>query len=156
MHHDHDHTNSREHDVDLLNTLIATTLDSVKGFQESAEDTKNPSHEQFFREMSQERSQVASELQAHVRSLGGDPRTESSTAGAAHRTWVNLKSAITGGDEKAVVNEVENGEDYIKNKFETAISDDKISPETRGLLEKAMISIRKGHDRASAMKHSMA
>lgn len=156
MHHDHDRTNNREHDIDLLNTLIATTLDSMKGFRESAEESKNPSHQQFFREMSQERSQIASDLQAHVRSLGGEPRTESSTAGAAHRTWVNIKNAITGGDEKAVVNEVENGEDYIKEKFKKALEDDKISPETRGVLEKCMTSIRKGHDRASAMKHAMA
>lgn len=156
MHHDHDHTESREHDVDLLNTLIATTLDSVKGFREAAEDSKNSEHQRFFREMSQERSQVASDLQAHVRSLGGEPRTESSTAGAVHRTWLNIKDAITGNDEKAVVNEVENGEDYIKGKFETALNDDKISPETRGVLEKCMASIRKGHDRASAMKHAMA
>ena len=156
MHHDHDHTNNREHDVDLLNTLIATTLDSVKGFREAAEDSKNPNHQQFFREMSQERSQVASDLQAHVRTLGGDPRTEASTAGAAHRTWLSLKEAITGNDEEGVVNEVERGEDYIKEKFEKALNDDKILPETRVLLEKSMVSIRKGHDRASALKHSMA
>lgn len=145
----------KSHDIDVVNTLIATTLDSVKGFREAAEDTKDASRSQFFREMSEERSRVASDMQAHVRSLGGDPRTESSNAGALHRTWLNVREAITGNDDETVIREVENGEDYIKGKFETALQDDDLSVETRGLLEKCMTSIRKGHDRASAMKQAL-
>ena len=144
------------HDTTVLNTLTATTLDSMKGYRESAEASENTTHQQFFNQMAEERSQVAADLQEHVRSLGGDPETESSTAGAAHRGWVNLKSAITGRDEQAIVNEVERGEDYIKEKFEAAMKDDELSPETRGLLEKSFVSIRQGHDRASQMKHGMA
>jgi uncharacterized protein (TIGR02284 family) len=143
------------HDVSVLNTLIATTLDSMKGYRESAENSENTTHAQFFREMAEERSQVASDLQAHVRSLGGDPEMDSSTAGAAHRGWVDLKSAITGRDEQAVVNEVERGEDYIKEKFEAAMEDDELSAESRGAIEKCFASIRKGHDRASQIKHAL-
>jgi uncharacterized protein (TIGR02284 family) len=145
----------KSHDTTVLNTLIATTLDSMKGYRESAGESENATHRQFFNEMAEERSQVASDLQAQVRSLGGDPEMDSSTAGAAHRGWVNLKSAITGRDEQAIVNEVERGEDYIKEKFETAMMDDELSPETRGKLETCFGSIRKGHERASQMKHSM-
>jgi uncharacterized protein (TIGR02284 family) len=145
----------KSHDTTVLNTLIATTLDSMKGYRESASESENPQHRQFFNQMAEERSQVASDLQAQVRSLGGDPEMDSSTAGAAHRGWVNLKSAITGRDEQAIVDEVERGEDYIKEKFETAMMDDDLSPETRGKLEQCFASIRKGHDRASQMKHAM-
>ncbi|MXP41345.1 PA2169 family four-helix-bundle protein [Altererythrobacter soli] len=146
----------KSHDITVINTLIATTLDSVKGYRESAEDSQVATHAQFFREMSEERSRVASDLQAHVRALGGEPEMESSTAGAVHRTWLNIKEAVTGQDEGAIVNEVERGEDYIKDKYEVALRDGDLSPETRGVLEKCMESIRKGHDRASAMKHALA
>ncbi|MBO0749007.1 MAG: PA2169 family four-helix-bundle protein [Porphyrobacter sp.] len=144
------------HDITILNTLIATTLDSVKGYREAAEQSEDASHRQFFTEMSDERSRVAADLQQQVRSLGGDPEMDSSAAGATHRSWLNLKSAVTGRDEKAIVNEVERGEDYIKEKFEDAIADDELGAATRGALEKCFGSIRKGHDRASAMKHTMA
>ena len=102
------------HDISVLNTLTATTLDSVKGYREAAENSDDAEHRQFFSEMAEERSRLAADLQQHVRAIGGDPETESSTAGAAHRGWVDLKSAITGRDEKAIVNEVERGEDYLK------------------------------------------
>lgn len=144
------------HDITVLNTLIATTLDSVKGYRESAEASEDPSHAQFFREMAEERSRVAADLQQQVRSLGGDPETDSSTAGAVHRAWVDLKSAITGRDEKAIVNEVERGEDYLRDKFQAAMKDAELSSSSRGVLEKCYESVRKGHDRASQMKHAMA
>lgn len=146
----------KSHDIDVTNTLIATTLDSMKGYREAAEDSEVSNHVAFFRAMAEDRSKVASDLQEHVRSLGGDARTESSTAGAVHRTWLDIKAAITGNDEEAVIREVERGEDYIKEKFEAAIGDDDLSPQTRGVLEKCMESIRRGHDRASAMKHALA
>ena len=120
------------HDISVLNTLTATTLDSVKGYREAAENSDDAQHRQFFSEMAEERSRMAADLQQHVRAIGGDPEMESSTAGAAHRGWVDLKS-----------------------KFETAMQDDELSSTARGRLEQCFASVRKGHDRASAMKHAM-
>jgi uncharacterized protein (TIGR02284 family) len=144
---------SNSHDITVLNTLIATTLDSVKGYSYAGEESAS-GHSAFFSEMASERSQMATRLQEQVRALGGDPEDESSTAGALHRGFLNLKEAITGGDETALINEVERGEDYIKNKFETAMQDNELMPQTRGAIEQAFASVRKGHDRVSAMKHA--
>ena len=81
---------------------------------------------------------------------------ESSTAGAMHRSWLDLKSAITGRDDQAVINEVERGEDYLKTKYEAAMRDDELSAECRATIEQCFASVLKGHDRASPMKHAMA
>ena len=144
-----------DHDISTLNSLIETTLDSMKGFSDAAEDS-NGTHTQFFREMADERSACASQLQARVTALGGDAEAHSSYTAAAHRGFMNLKEAIMGSNERAVIEEVERGEDYIKGKYETALQDTELSPETRQVIEQAYQSVRKGHDRASAMKHQMA
>ena len=68
-----------------------------------------------------ERQQVVEELRAEVRRLGGDPEDDGSFLGKAHQRFEDLKAAITGRDEKAIINEVERGEDYLKEKFETAL-----------------------------------
>ena len=57
---------SNSHDITVLNTLIATTLDSVKGFSEASEDVDS-TRSAFFTEMASERSQAASHLQQQVR-----------------------------------------------------------------------------------------
>lgn len=143
------------HDISTLNSLIETTLDSMKGFSDAAEDSNGP-HAQFFREMASERSSCASALQARVTALGGSPEEHSSVTAAAHRGFMNLKETLMGNSDRAVIEEVERGEDYIKGKYEAALQDGELSPETRQTIEQAYQSVRKGHDRASAMKHQMA
>ncbi|HEU4651541.1 MAG TPA: PA2169 family four-helix-bundle protein [Croceibacterium sp.] len=143
------------YEISTLNSLIETTLDSMKGFSDAAEDS-NGAHTQFFREMASERSACASELQARVTALGGDAEDHSSYTAAAHRGFMNLKQAVMGNDERAVIEEVERGEDYIKGKYEAALQDRELSGETRKAIEHAYQSVRKGHDRASAMKHQLA
>ncbi len=142
------------HDVTILNTLIRTTLDSYKGFNEACEDTEGR-HRQFFQDMARERSQVATQLQAQVSALGGDPEDDSSFTAAAHRGFMDLKQAVMGDSDEAVIEEVERGEDYLKAKYEAALQDSELSPVTRQVIEQAYQSVRKGHDTASALKHQM-
>ncbi|WP_340315630.1 ferritin-like domain-containing protein [Rhizorhabdus argentea] len=146
---------STDTDVSTLNSLIKTTLDSVKGFEEAAENVDATRFSSQFREFAQERRQVVTSLQAEVRRLGGNPEDDSSFLAAAHRTFMNLKDAVTGRDDKAVVNEVERGEDYIKEKYQAALRDTDVSPQVRQVIEQAYESVRRGHDRASQLKHSL-
>ena len=60
-----------DHDISVLNGLIETTLDSVKGFSDAAEDSNAGTHAAFFPEMAQERRGGATRLQAVVAGLGG-------------------------------------------------------------------------------------
>lgn len=146
---------STDTDVSTLNSLIKTTLDSVKGFEDAAENVDTTRFSSQFREFAQERRQVVTMLQAEVRRLGGNPEDDSSFLAAAHRTFMNLKDAVTGRDDKAVVEEVERGEDYIKEKYQAALRDTDVSPQVRQLIEQAYQSVRRGHDRASQLKHSL-
>ena len=100
-------------------------------------------------------STVASRLQAQVRTLGGDPEDDSSFTAAAHRGFMDLKQAVMGNNDEAVIEEVERGEDYLKAKYEAALEDSELSPGTRQIIEQAYQSVRRGHDTASAMKHQM-
>jgi uncharacterized protein (TIGR02284 family) len=141
-------------DITVLNTLIATTLDSMKGYNEACEDDDGR-YRDMFTDMARDRSETASKLQAQVRQLGGDPEEHSSTLGAAHRVFLNLKQAVTGSDEESLIKEVERGEDYLKNKYEEALKTDSLEPATRSVIEEAYASVRRGHDRVSAIKHAM-
>jgi len=145
-----------DHDIHILNSLIKTTLDSRKGFIDAAEDAENTHFAAFFADFADRRSQAASVLQAEVRRLGGNPEDDSSLLAAAHRTFMNLKEMFVSRDDKAIIEEVERGEDYIKAKFEEALADDELSPDARAVVFEAFQSVEAGHDRASELKHSLA
>ena len=142
-------------EISTLNTLIATTIDSIKGYENSAEDIKNDRLREIFRQRADDRQQVVESLRAEVRRLGGNPEDDGSFMGEAHQRFEDLKSAITGGSEKSIIDEVERGEDYLKGKFEAALKGDTLSGDSRAVVERCYQSVRQGHDQMSQLKHGM-
>lgn len=147
---------STPNDVSVLNGLIKTTLDSMKGYEDAAKDAENTNYATMFADFARDRAQVATQLQDQVRALGGEAELDSSMLAAAHRTFMDLKQAITGKDDKAIIVEVERGEDHIKAKFEDAMKEDGLSPATLDAINTGYASVREGHDKMSALKHSVA
>ena len=137
----------------ILKTLTSTVNDSVKGYRDAAENDEAGQFRSLFTEMADERSRVAEDLRAAVRRAGGEPDEDGSVLGSLHQRWLDLKAAVTGQDEKAIVNEVERGEDYLKEKFEAALKSDALDADSRSIVERAYGSVRQGHDRISALKH---
>jgi len=142
-------------EISTLNTLIATTIDSITGYEDSAENIDNERFREIFRRRADDRKQVVESLRSEVRRLGGDPEDGGSFMGKAHQRFEDLKAAVTGRDEKAIVNEVERGEDYLKGKFEAALSGDTLSGESRSVVERCYQSVRSGHDQMSQLKHGL-
>ena len=140
-------------EITTLNTLIATLLDSVDGYSKSAEDVRNPDLREGFLARARERQGVVGDLQAAVARCGGNPEDDSSTMGGIHRAFLNLKQAVAGNDDTAILNEVERGEDYLKEKFEAALQMDDLGPEARQAIQGAWDSVKSGHDEMSALKH---
>ena len=149
MHHDH------SAEITTLNTLSATLIDSVTGYENSAKHVEGDRFREIFNSRADERQQAVELLRGEVRRLGGDPEDAGSFLGTMHQWFEDLKAAVTGNDEKAIINEVERGEDYLKNKFETALGGDTLSAESRAVVEQAFQSVRAGHDQISQLKHSM-
>jgi uncharacterized protein (TIGR02284 family) len=149
-------TDTDRDEIATLNTLTTTLIDSVTGFEDAAANIEGSSRlQQLFRERASERRQVVEELRAEVRRLGGNPEDDGSFLGKTHQRFLDLKAAVTGRDEQAIVNEVERGEDYLKEKFETALESGNLSSETRQIVERAYQSVRSGHDQVSQLKHGL-
>src|SRR5690349_7368814 len=104
-----------------LNDLIETCKDGEKGFRDAAEAVKGSDLKALFRDYSDQRRRFASELQREVAKLGTTPEKSGSATGALHRGWINLKAAITGKDEGAIVAECERGEDAAKAAYAKAL-----------------------------------
>jgi uncharacterized protein (TIGR02284 family) len=148
-----DHNHSDE--ISTLNTLIATTIDSITGYENSAKDIDNERFREIFRQRADDRQKVVQELRDEVRRLGGDPEDGGSFLGKTHQRFEDLKSAVTGGDDQSIINEVERGEDYLKEKFETALNSGTLSGDARSVVERCYQSVKSGHDQMSQLKHGM-
>ncbi len=146
-------TTTSEHTVKVLNSLIETTLDSARGYKEAAESSEDTRFKTMFSDRSLKRMKLTGQLQEEVRTFGGDPEQHQSMLGKAHNTFVDLKAAVTGHDEKAIINEVERGEDFIKAKFQKARDDQELPDTVRQIVTSAFNDIQADHDEVSALKH---
>ena len=142
-------------EVSTLNTLIATLIDSVTGYEDAASNTEAGRFADIFRQRADERQRCVADLRSEVSRLGGNPEDDGSLMGKTHQRFLDLKAAITGRDDQAIINEVERGEDYLKAKFETALKDGDLSSDTRAAVERVFQSVREGHDQMSSLKHGL-
>lgn len=147
--------NDTSYDIRTLNGLIATTLDSAEGYRTAIADTESHRFADIFRSRAAERDQVVQQLRGEVSRLGGTPEDSGTLLAGAHRAFLNLKAAITGNDDAAVVSTVEDGEDHIKAKYEAAMADDGVSAPMQAVISTAYQSVRAGHDQMRDLKHSL-
>src|SRR4051812_28170459 len=137
---------------EVIDNLIETLKDGQEGFKQAAEAVKDPQLKSLFLDYSQQRSRFAAALQSEARRHGEtEPETSSSTAGAMHRGWINLKSAITGGDEHGVLAECERGEDSAVEQYKKALEDD-LTPAAQELVSRQFAEIKAAHDRIKSLR----
>jgi uncharacterized protein (TIGR02284 family) len=139
--------------ISTLNGLIETCKDGQQGFTTAAEGIERSDLKSLFFEFAQQRSQFAGELQSLVQSLGGDPENSGSVAGALHRGWIDIKSAVMGRDESAILNECERGEDAAKNAYKSALEEN-LPANVLETVQTQYTAVQSAHDRIKALRDS--
>lgn len=139
--------------ISTLNNLIETNKDGQEGFKQAAEGVDRSDLKSTFFEYSQQRSQFVGELQGLVRELGGDPENTGSISGTLHRGWINIKSAVTGQDAGAILNEAERGEDSAKNAYKDALTQD-LPANVNAVVSRQSVAIQAAHDKIKSLRDS--
>ncbi|MEJ7617704.1 MAG: PA2169 family four-helix-bundle protein [Pyrinomonadaceae bacterium] len=139
--------------ISTLNNLIETLKDGENGFRTAADGVTNAQIKTLFGTLSQQRAQFAAELQGEVRRLGGDPEKTGSVAATLHRGWINLKSAVTGQDENAVLAECERGEDSAVSNYQDALKE-VLPADVKSVVEKQYNQVKEAHDRVRNLERA--
>ncbi len=138
--------------VSTLNDLIETCKDGEQGFKTCAQDASNPELKSYFMKRAEECVIGATELQQLVMQLGGKPEDSSSLGGTLHRRWVDIKSALTGTDDAAVLEECERGEDIAVATYREALNKD-LPHDVRDVVEKQMQGVQHNHDQVKQLRN---
>lgn len=138
--------------ISTLNTLIQTNKDGENGYNEAAQGVQGSDLKDLFMRYSQQRSQFASELQDEVRKLGGDPETSGSVAASLHRSWIDIKSVVTGKDEGAILSECERGEDSAVETYQNALKE-ALPSDVNSVIERQYMQVKEAHDRIKGLRN---
>lgn len=137
--------------IKILNQLIETSEDGVKGFKEAADKATVANLKTVFSDRAAACSSGVAELQGLVKSLGGTPENSGTVAGAAHRGWVKVKSAVA-DTNIALLEEVERGEDHAKAVYTKALKAD-LPAQVRTVVEKQFSGVKANHDRIRDLRN---
>lgn len=139
--------------ISTINSLIETLKDGQEGFKQAAEAVKDPDLKSLFNQYSLQRARFAGELQSEANQLGeSEPEESSSAAGAMHRAWINIKSAITSGDDHAILAECERGEDSAVEEYQEAMEEEELSAPIREIVSRQYGEVKSAHDRIKQLR----
>jgi uncharacterized protein (TIGR02284 family) len=126
--------------LSALQDLSARCHDSEQGYRRAAEDAADSDLKRQFEQLADERSSMAAELDRLIRENGGEPSwTEGSVTGAAHRMWVDLRSALSRNERQVILEEVARGESAAEEAYDNALR--------QNLPANAMQVVRQQHRR---------
>jgi uncharacterized protein (TIGR02284 family) len=141
--------------VSTLNDLIETSRNGEQGFRLAAEHAHDPQLKTVLQKYAEECGRAAGELQMCVTQAGGKAEKTGTVAGAVHRSWMNLRTAVTKNDDAAILEECERGEDHAKAIYGKALKDS-LPPDVRALVQRQYEGTLEHHNRIRDLRNRYA
>jgi uncharacterized protein (TIGR02284 family) len=143
--------------IDTLKSLTQTTFDSVEGYRKAADKAQNPNLKRALESRISDRSRTLMKLNEALRLEGEKPITSSSTMAKMHQSFLTIADAFEGGDE-AAAERVEEGEEYLANKFRDTLKDNASDIDSAALtvIQSAYSEIREGEKFGNMIEHEFA
>jgi len=130
----------------VIDNLIETLKDGQQGFKEAAESVKDPQLKSLFHDYAQQRARFLVELRSKAQNPEERDEVGGTATGALHRGWINLKSALTKGDDHGILSECERGEDSAVEEYQKALNNGLSAP-VREIVSRQYTEIKAVHDR---------
>jgi uncharacterized protein (TIGR02284 family) len=139
--------------ISTLNRLIELNRDGQKSFQEAAGKMAAPHLKTYCFKQSRSHAHFVGELQTLVHSLGDEPDNGGTVLGALHRGWMELRSALGGGDQ-AILAATETFENFASNKFRDALNV-YLPTDVRDIVERQFASVKQTIDTIKELRSSL-
>lgn len=118
-----------------LNDLLEKNYDAEKGYNKAAENAEHGALKTYFSNKAKERYDFGHQIKAELKNYGKQPDKGGSVTGAAHRTWMEVKSWFSADDDEAMLEEAIRGEKAAVAEYEDVLREIAIPDSTKELLE---------------------
>lgn len=147
----------QEKTIDVLNTLITINNDRIEGYETAAKETDEYDLKNLFSQFASNSQRFRQELSSEVTQLGGQPAEGTKTTGKFFRVWMDVKSALTGKDRKAILSSCEFGEDNAVNTYKDILRNNisDITAAQQTLINAQYAIIKADHDKVKNMRDSL-
>jgi uncharacterized protein (TIGR02284 family) len=139
-----------------LKGLINILNDGKEGYASASEITQSTELKGLFLNYAAQRSAFAEELKDHLEAHGGESENESGgVLGALHRTWIDIKQALSSKEDSAILGAIETGEKAAIEKFDTVLDDPSTHADHIELLQRQRTAIREALSEIQTYHHRL-
>lgn len=137
-----------------LKSLVTILNDGKQGYESAAETTDSLELKAVFGKYALERAAYAAELKAHIKQHGGneDDNDNGGVLGSIHRTWIDVKQALSGNNDKAILDAIITGEKSAIEKYDGYIADYADHADHLSLLKKQRDGIQSDLNQIESLK----
>lgn len=141
--------------IDDLNHLVTICNDGKYGYELAAEDADSAALRAMFSEYSAARAEYSQQLKSEIIKFGGDADHGGGPLGAIHRAWIDVKTALSSKDNKAVLGACITGEKAAVNAYTEVLKNNQLPAETRALLNEQRRNIEEALNKVEGLHETI-
>lgn len=149
--------NSNEKIASALKDLIRINNDRIEGYKTAATETKEQDLKSLFEGFAETSRSNVTELEKLFPSgTNKEIPKDTTVSGKLYRVWMDIKSAVTANDRKAILNSCEFGEDAALKEYNSVLDNKTDLPENiLEVIRRQKAKIQEGHDKVKAMRDAI-
>ena len=126
-----------------LREVIDKTEDAIKGFQKAAENSKDIGTKRYFSGRAEKRKQFLMQLKNSSPELSlGNEEIDGTTAGAAHRTWMDVKAFFSGDNDESMLEEAVRGDKSAIEEYNEVLAETHVPARVKEILREQRDAIQ--------------
>jgi uncharacterized protein (TIGR02284 family) len=129
--------------VNNLQELLEKNYDAEQGFTKAMTDAKDGQLKTFLQRKAAQRGQFVNELDKEIRSLNETPIDSGSFTGTLHSAWIDIKTAVTGENDQAVLEECIRGEKASVEEYKERLQESNFPEGIRSVLSNQLSTIER-------------
>jgi len=139
-----------------LKGLINILNDGKEGYASASDTTESSELKGVFQTYAAQRSAFAEELKDHLAAHGAESDNESGgVLGALHRTWIDIKQALSSKEDSAILGAIETGEKAALEKFDAVLDHPETHADHIELLQRQRTAIREALSEIQTYHHRL-
>lgn len=139
-------TKANKEAVGVLQELLQKNYDAEEGYKQVMIKVENRLLKNWLQVKAKQRNYFATQLDSLIRELGATPANDGTLLGSVHRTWIDLKTALSSNTDEAILEECIRGEKASVDEYENQLEKLNDHSNIKNLIYSQLESIKNALD----------
>lgn len=148
----------KEKTIYVLNTLVEINNDRIEGYEKASANTEERDLKDLFSTFIKTSKKCLDELISEINKFGEKSTARTTASGKFFRTWMDVKSALTGKDRKAILNSCEYGEENTIEVYNNVldVKSEHVILQQQEMIESQLNKIKTDQSTINSMLNTLA